>query len=200
MGGEILKPTQVLATERRSEKQSAIHKPLVVAERKRVIALQHKCFVSTAGAISFTHQRVSEFSPETLALEPTVWAPLIIIFPAIDSLISCFKCLFFFAFTRFTRIIRLVRISVYSSAFALQNFWCTDVLFKERKFPERHWVGGRGRGAGWCTTLSAWQRLTVFYEVRVNLRSCWLHSIRGDKVTSHCSPPLSSTEPQQLLP
>lgn len=77
-----MKATQVLAAERRSEKQSAIHKPLVVAERKRVIALQHKCSVSTAGgnlplcivagAISFTHQRVSELAPETLALEPTV--------------------------------------------------------------------------------------------------------------------------------
>lgn len=77
-----MKPTQVLTAQRRSEKQSAIHKPLVVAERKRVIALQHKCSVSTvgrnlplcivAGAISFTHEQLSELASETLATKPTV--------------------------------------------------------------------------------------------------------------------------------
>lgn len=74
-------------------------------------------------------------------MKPTVWASLIIIFPAIHSLISCLAC-----------------------------FWAALclVLFKDRTIPRK--------------------TMTVFYEVRVNFCSCWLHSIRGDNTTSHSSP------------
>lgn len=98
---EVLKPTQVLTAERSSEKQSAIHKPLVVAKRKRVIALQHKCSVSTVGrkfAVmyccrgNFLYSRAGSWK---LAMKTTVWASLIIIFPAIDSKISPLKAFFF---------------------------------------------------------------------------------------------------------
>lgn len=78
-----MKPAQVLAAERRSEKQSAIHKNLSLLPRERsnctsAQMLRIDCWRKFAvlyccrSNFLFTHQRVSELAPETLALEPTV--------------------------------------------------------------------------------------------------------------------------------
>lgn len=73
IGWEALKPTQLLTSECRRARQSAIHKPLAVAERKQVIALQHKRSVSTvarnlplcivARAVPFTQEQHCRWSP-----------------------------------------------------------------------------------------------------------------------------------------